>query len=197
MTKIKVLIEGYVKEDDGAELASSSVTLLQENGLNIIVDPGMDRPLLLQKLKDEGLTPQKINYVVLTHTHLDHCLLAGIFENAKIVDNDSIYSFEGSISSHEGKVPETDIEIIATPGHDQFHCAVAANTEEFGKVAVVGDVFWWRTGEEQKTNTEALIAHKDPYMKNEEQLARSRKKVLEIADYIVPGHGKMFKVRKF
>lgn len=193
---IKVLIEGYVKEDGGAELASSSTTLLRENNLNIIVDPGMDRALLLERLKDEGLTPREIDYVVLTHTHLDHCLLAGIFENAKILDGDSIYSFEGNIGPHEGKVPGTDIEIIATPGHDQFHCAVVANTEEFGKVAVVGDVFWWRTGEIQKIDTKTLINHEDPYMKNKEELVESRKKVLEIADYIVPGHGKMFKVQK-
>ena len=38
--------------------------------------------------------------------------------------------------------------------------------------------------------------HKDPYMKNEKQLMESRNKILEIADYIIPGHGKMFKVEK-
>jgi hypothetical protein len=37
---------------------------------------------------------------------------------------------------------------------------------------------------------------KDPYVKNEKDLKESRKKVLEIADYIIPGHGKMFKVQK-
>jgi glyoxylase-like metal-dependent hydrolase (beta-lactamase superfamily II) len=195
MTKLKVLIEGYAKEDSGTELASSSTTLLQENNLNILVDPGMDRPLLLKSLKAERLSPEKIDYVVLTHTHLDHCLLAGIFENAKILDNDSIYSSQGRITPHEGRIPGTDIEIIKTPGHDQFHCAVVANTEEFGKVAIVGDVFWWRTGEMQQTDTEALINHNDPYVKNGDQLVESRRKVLEIADYIVPGHGRMFKAK--
>ena len=70
-----------------------------------------------------------------------------------------------------------------------------ANTEEFGKVAIVGDVFWWRTGEMQQTDTEALINHNDPYVKNGDQLVESRRKVLEIADYIVPGHGRMFKAK--
>ena len=36
----------------------------------------------------------------------------------------------------------------------------------------------------------------DPYMKNEKQLIESRRKILDIADYVIPGHGKMFKVEK-
>ena len=61
---------------------------------------------------------------------------------------------------------------------------------------MAGDVFWWWDNEEQKTDKESLMARKDPYVKNKEQLNESRKKVLEIADYIIPGHGKMFKVEK-
>lgn len=196
MTKLTVLIEGYAEEDGDGEHASCSTTLLQENGLNILVDPGMDRALLLENLKKEGLTTNDINYVVLTHTHLDHCYLVGIFENAKVLDNDSVYSSDGRIVPHDGKVSGTDIEIMKTPGHDQFHCSVLVSTEEFGKVIVAGDVFWWRTGETQETGEEDLVRHADPYMKDEEQLKDSRKKILEMADYIVLGHGKMFKVKR-
>lgn len=195
MIKIKVLIEGYVKEENGVEFASSSVTFLQENNLNIIVDPGMDRELLLNSLRAENLSPENIDYVILTHTHLDHCLLAGIFENAKSLDGDSIYSSDGSIIPHDGKIPGTEIEIIETPGHDQFHCSVLADSEEYGKVAIVGDVFWWRTGEAQQTDAEKLVNQRDPYVKDEKQLIESRKKILEIADYVIPGHGKMFKAK--
>jgi len=63
-------------------------------------------------------------------------------------------------------------------------------------VAIVSDVFWWSDEEEQKTDKESLMNHEDPYVKNKEELMKSRKKVLEIADYIIPGHGKMFKVKK-
>jgi glyoxylase-like metal-dependent hydrolase (beta-lactamase superfamily II) len=38
--------------------------------------------------------------------------------------------------------------------------------------------------------------HRDPYVKDKEKLKESRKKILEIADYVIPGHGKMFKVEK-
>ena len=196
MAEIKVLIQGYVREEEGSEFASSTTSLIKESELNIIVDPGMNRELLLESLKKENLSPEDINYVILTHYHLDHSLLAGIFENAKVMDNEDIYSFDGKIKRHNNKVPGTDIKIIKTPGHDMFHCSVLVKTKEFGQVAIVSDVFWWLDKEEQKTDKESLMNHEDPYVKNEEELMKSRKKVLEIADYIIPGHGKMFKVEK-
>ncbi len=195
MAGVKILIEGYAKEKGGTEFASSTTTLIREGNLNIIVDPGMNRGLLLEALEKEGLSPAEINYVVLTHYHLDHSLLAGIFKNAEVLDDGSIYSFNGKIKDHDGKIPETDIEIIKTPGHDPFHCSVVVKADDLGKIVIASDVFWWETGQEQKTDKESLIEHKDPYVKNKEALINSRKKVLEIADYIIPGHGKMFKCK--
>ncbi len=196
MAEIKVLIEGYAREDKDYELASSTTTLIKDKDLKIIVDPGMNRELLLEELEKEDLSPKDIDYVILTHTHLDHCLLAGIFENAMILDNSDTYTFDGKIGEHEGKVPDTDIEIIKTPGHDQFHCSVLVNDNKLGKVVIASDVIWWADDEEQKTDKESIMNHKDPYVKNEKQLIESRKKILEIAEYIIPGHGKMFKVEK-
>jgi glyoxylase-like metal-dependent hydrolase (beta-lactamase superfamily II) len=196
MAIVKVLIEGYAREEGDIEEASSTTTLIKENDLNIIVDPGMNRSLLLESLKKEKLSIKDVNYVILTHTHIDHCILAGVFEKAIILDDSSSYSFDGKIKGHAGKVPGTEIRIIKTPGHDQFHSSVIIDTEDLGKVIVAGDVFWWQDDEEQKTDEKGLMNHKDPYMKNEKQLIESRKKLLEIADYIIPGHGKMFKVEK-
>lgn len=195
MAGVKVLIEGYVKEEENYELASCTTTLIKENKLKIIVDPGMDRKKLLEALEKENLSAKEIDYIVLTHYHLDHSLLTGIFENAKILDDSNIYSWDGKIKEHEGKVPGTNIKIIKTPGHDPFHCSVLVDTEK-GKIAIVADVFWWSDGEEQKIDKKNLMQHKDPYVKNEEKLKESRKKIIEIADWIIPGHGKMFKVNK-
>jgi glyoxylase-like metal-dependent hydrolase (beta-lactamase superfamily II) len=196
MAKLKILVEGYVKEASDCELASCSVSLLQENGINVVVDPGMDKKLLLEGLRNEGLTTGDIDYVVVTHTHLDHCFLVSLFENARVLDNDGVYSSDGRIASHDGMVPGTDIKILKTPGHDQFHCSVLADCDGLGKVVMAGDVFWWRTGESQDLSEDALLKHVDPYMKDETQLVESRKMILQMADYVVPGHGKMFKVSK-
>jgi glyoxylase-like metal-dependent hydrolase (beta-lactamase superfamily II) len=195
MTEVSVLIEGYAKEKDGNVFASSTTTLIQESGLNIVVDPGMNRKLLLDALDNDGLSISDIDYVILTHYHLDHSLLAGIFENAKILDNGEVYSWDGKIESHGGKIPKTNIKIIKTPGHDMFHCSVIVDTDN-GKIAIVGDVLWWRDDQEQKTDKDSLMKHEDHYVKNKDQLMESRKQILEIADYIIPGHGKMFKVTK-
>ncbi len=191
---VKVLVQGYVKEKDGQEYASCTVTLIKENDFNIIVDPGMDRELLLNALEKENLDLASINFVVLTHYHLDHALLAGIFPSAQVVDFSSVYSFDGRIVNHDGKVPGTNIEIIKTPGHDPFHCALLVETEEYGKVIVAGDILWWADNQEQKTDEASLLKHQDPYVKDEVALLASRKEILNKADYIIPGHGKMFAV---
>ena len=194
MNRIKILVRGYARKNKKELFASSTTTLIQHNKINIIVDPGMDRKLLLNALEKERLSPGKINYVIVTHAHLDHSLLAGIFKNTKVLDNNDIYSWQGKIEKHQGKVPGTDIEIIKTPGHDPFHCSVLVKTPKNDWVAIAGDVFWWWDDQKQKTDKKSLLQHQDPYVKNKKELVKSREKILEIADYIIPGHGNMFKV---
>lgn len=196
MAKIKILVEGCSKKIDKGELVLSTVTLIQDGNLNIIVDPGANRQALLGGINKEGLEPENINYVILTHTHIDHALLAGIFCNAEIFDNSEIYLFDGRILPHEGFILGTKVRIIKTPGHDQFHCSVVVATEDMGNVVIAGDVFWWRNGEEQEADIRGLLEHKDPYVKDEPALKESRKKILEIADWIIPGHGRIFKTPK-
>lgn len=47
MARVKVLVEGYARMVNDEEFASSTVTLVQEKDLNILVDTGMDRQMLL------------------------------------------------------------------------------------------------------------------------------------------------------
>jgi glyoxylase-like metal-dependent hydrolase (beta-lactamase superfamily II) len=194
MTKVIVLVEGYARGAEDGEYASSSVTLIREGELNILVDPGADRVRLLAALESEKLSPSNIDFVILTHIHVDHCLLAGIFENAKVLDDSVVYSFDGGEREHGGTVPGTDIRIVPTPGHDQFHAAVLVTDETLGKIAVAADLFWWPDGVVQRTDRESLLALKDPYVKDPKALRASREKILDAADYIIPGHGKPFRI---
>ena len=194
MAELKVLIEGYAKEGEDYESASSTTVLIKDGKLNIIVDPGMNRKFLMNALKKENLMPKDIDYVILSHYHLDHSLLTGIFENAKIIYANDIYSFEGKISER-GKIFSNNIEIIKTPGHNSDCRTILVKTEK-GVIAICEDVFWWRDNEKQKIDEKSLINHEDPYATDKEKLKASRKKLLEVADYIIPGHGKMFKVNK-
>ena len=193
MNKVKVLIQGYAKEIENGWLASSTVTLVRANDKNIIVDPGCNRKRLLEELNKNNLKPSDINFVFLTHSHGDHALLAGIFENAKVLTPDEIYDNDNQIEQGN-KIPGTDLEIIQTPGHSSEHCSLVVPTGE-GTYVVAGDVFWWMDNEEQKIEIEKEDdAH--PAGADMQKLIESRKKILEIADYIIPGHGKMFKVEK-
>lgn len=192
MAKVKVLIEGYAKEVKGGWLASSTTTLIKDSGKNILVDPGINRKLLLKKLKEEGLTPDDINFVFMTHYHPDHNLLTGIFIKAIVVD-DSMFYQKDKQWDHQNIIPGTKIKILQTPGHEKFHGSLVVPTDK-GIVVVAGDVFWWADEEEQKIDRESLLTHKDPFVKDKKALLESRKKLLEIADWIIPGHGKMFKV---
>lgn len=195
MTKVKVLIEGYAKKTKDGWLASSTTTLIEDNGKKIIADPGINKKLLLKKLQGEGLNPDNIDIVFMTHYHPDHVFLASIFEKAKILDGDTIYENDKE-AGYENKVQGTNLEVILTPGHAHEHASLLVKTEK-GKIIIAGDVFWWTDEEEQKTdNIQALISKKDPFTKDLQALKESREKVLKIADWVIPGHGKIFKVKK-
>jgi glyoxylase-like metal-dependent hydrolase (beta-lactamase superfamily II) len=187
MAEVKVLIEGHARETKSGWEASSTVTLIKDSGKNIIVDPGINRKLLLEKLKEEKLPPKDINVVFLTHYHPDHALMAGIFENALVADGDTIYE-EDKETSYKGVIPGTNLTAIKTPGHAYEHFSLLALTKE-GKIVVAGDVFWWTEGQEQKVD----INQDDPFAKDETALEKSRKELLKTADLIIPGHGKPFR----
>ncbi len=192
MAKVKILVEGYVREKGGSEYASSTATYVEENGVKMIVDPGMDRGRLLRALKREKLTPANFDYVILTHLHPDHSLLAALFLKACIVFDTELYFWNGKITRHPGRVPKTKVKILSTPGHDPFHSAVVAQTPDLGKVVVAGDLFWWPEGEKRKVDYQSLIKRPDPYLKDKQALEKSRALVLKQARYIIPGHGLAF-----
>ena len=56
---------------------------------------------------------------------------------------------------------------------------------EQGIIAIVGDVFWKKD-----------FPEKDPYATDKEKLKKSRALVLAKADFIIPGHGKMYETEK-
>ena len=193
MTKIKILIQGYAKKAKNGLRASSTCVLLRDNGLNILVDPGANKNLLLKNLKSVGLRPKDIDLIFITHYHPDHWLNISFFPRVKILDGDIIYDGDKE-TGFNGKIPETNIEVIATPGHAHEHAALLIKTK-IGKVAIVGDLFWWSDQETQKTDTKSLTDRKDPYVKNWLELKASRRKILKLTDYVIPGHGKMFKIK--
>lgn len=193
MAEVKVLIKGYASELKNGWTASSTTTLIKSNGKKIIVDPGCNRKKLLEVLKKEGLNTKDIDFVALTHMHPDHSLLCGIFKNAKVLTPTEIYDNDKQVEQTD-RIEGTDIKIMQTPGHVPEHISLVVPTKE-GKVIIAGDCFWWSDNEKQEVDINKNdAAH--PTETKIDDLIKSRKKIIEIADWIIPGHGKMFKVNK-
>lgn len=192
MNKIKILIEGYAYEgSNGSFFASPTSTLIYSNNKKVLIDPGTNSDKLIEALAEEDLKPGDIDIIYLTHYHPDHFLNLSLFPGKDVIDGSMIWRKDEEIS-FSGKIPGTDLEILPTPGHSPEHSSILAPTADQGLVCVAQDVFWWIDGEQEVDDYEKLINKEDPFASNMDDLKESRKKVLEIADWIIPGHGKMF-----
>lgn len=77
---------------------------------------------------------------------------------------------------------------MKTPGHTPEDISVIVhNTDRYGTIAIAGDVFI------VEEDLDYPIMWK-PLAWNEKIQEESRKKLLCLADYIVPGHGKAFPI---
>ncbi len=196
MANVKVLIEGYAKPLDRGWKANSTVCLVTTGDKRIITDPGCNREALLKALNDENLKTGDIDYVFLSHRHPDHILLAGLFEKAKYITFDTNLMYEKDVLLEFDKnILGKDIEIISTPGHVNEHLSLVVDTPE-GKIAIAGDLIWWLDTEKQVFDLHQKD-HSQAVDMDMNRLVNSRKELLKKADYIIPGHGKKFKVDKY
>ena len=195
MATVKVLIEGYARKLENGWVASSTVCLVTSRDKKIITDPGCNREKLLAALKKEGLQTSDIDYVFISHAHPDHSLLVSVFENAKAITWDSQLQYDGdSLTEYQPSALGPDIEILQTPGHMLEHISLVVKTPE-GRVGIAGDLIWWLENEDQKFSVDQTD-HSQAKGMDMSSLIESRKKLLELVDYVIPGHGRMFKVSK-
>jgi glyoxylase-like metal-dependent hydrolase (beta-lactamase superfamily II) len=130
--------------------------------------------------------------IFLSHYHLDHTLNIKLFPDKDIYDGAVLWQ-EDEETFYNGKIPHTKIEVISTPGHATEQFSLFINDDKLGKVCIAQDVFWWEDGKQKSDKYEDLMNLEDPFANDISALKESRQKVLEWADWIVPGHGKMFK----
>lgn len=196
MPTIDILIEGRADFSKEVWFDYCSTTLIStSHGKKILVDPGSHRSLLLQKLNERNIIVDDIDYVFLTHSHLDHSLLAGIFTKAIVVNGSQWWKCGIEIHNHDGSFFGKDINIVKTYGHSHNDSYLLINTEDL-KVCVAGDLFWWDISEVQEKLPKKITTHPDRFAINKRQLQMVRKIILEAVDYVVPGHGKPFIIHK-
>lgn len=193
MYEVIVLKEGYsIKEGPGQQRACGTITLLKGPS-NVIVDTGnpWDKDLILEGLSKHGCSPEKIQFVVCTHGHSDHVGNLNLFPEAiHIVSHDICVGDQYMLHSFKQGIPyeiNEDIEVIATPGHTATDVSVLVRNTSNGIVAVTGDLF------ECSEDLEDYSLWQENSEQPELQ-QQSRIDILRIADWIVPGHGQMFKV---
>lgn len=166
---------------------TGSVTLLQHDGQNILVDTGgrgMFHALKIA-LKQNDLDFSDITMVILTHLHLDHAFNISRFPNARIFawmhewrDQETL-----RIANIDGFRLLDAITILQTPGHAEEHLSVAVQGDDGMVTVIAGDAL---NEEYALTGTIKAFAYDvELYRKNADRL-------LEIADVVIPGHGRIF-----
>ncbi|MHA1783959.1 MAG: MBL fold metallo-hydrolase [Candidatus Helarchaeota archaeon] len=198
MIEIEILKEGrLIRNEQNMILnAESSVTLIKSPNLNIIVDTSIKsaRSEIISKLNDLNLTPNEIDIVFSTHNHHDHVSNNEIFENSKKYVN----KLELKKRKRNDFIPliidpkkpyqlDENIELIATPGHTIGSTSVIIKINEKNYV-ITGDAIPIK---------ENYINWVPPIINvNYQSCLDSMERIKKIADFIIPGHGKIFKVNK-
>jgi glyoxylase-like metal-dependent hydrolase (beta-lactamase superfamily II) len=192
--KVFVLKDGYAfTQESGEHRANCSITLIIGSQKNILVDTGLpaDKDAIITGLKDHGLGVENIHIVIGTHGHSDHIGNIGLFPHSLIIvscdicrgdvyyDNDLAKGFSYSL--------DAGIDVIYTPGHTGRDVSVVVCDTHQGTVVVAGDLF------ESESDIEDPSRWKD-VSENHGIHFESRSRVADLADYVVPGHGPMFRL---
>ena len=189
--EVKVLVEGFTSADyvaeTGEERVRPTITLVRDGNLVMVVDPGIleSQQILIDALEKENLTVDQVNYVCITHSHIDHYRNIGMFANAKTLEYYGIWD-KGVVENWHENFTE-NIQVFKMPGHDYTGISLFVTTSK-GVVAICGDVFWKEDYPKDPKD--------DAYALDPEKLKESRELVLEKSDWIIPGHAGMYKVKK-
>jgi glyoxylase-like metal-dependent hydrolase (beta-lactamase superfamily II) len=193
--EIVVLIPGYAGRTREGKLHAGCTVTLIKGETRVVVDTGApaQRQELLDALDRAGVQPADVQYVVNSHGHLDHIGNNNLFPGATFVldgdiaRNDEYWTHDFAHGSLQlgAATGQRAIEVIPTPGHTDHDLTVMVRTDA-GLVAIVGDLFEYE-GDWLDHSWEAWSKHREL----QQQL---RDKVFAAADFIVPGHGPMFRV---
>jgi glyoxylase-like metal-dependent hydrolase (beta-lactamase superfamily II) len=168
---------------DGESRTASTVALIQSERAIVVADPGMvkDRGLILDPLKRAGVSPQDVTHVFISHHHPDHTVNIALFPNAEVVDYWSRYKGDVWRDHDDNHEIAPGITVLRTPGHTKEDASLVVESTDG---TYVFTHCWWYPD---------LSPDKDPTAWDQAKLDESRQKLLAMADWIVPGHGKMVK----
>jgi len=166
-----------------ADDLASTVLLVREGDLTLVVDPGMvaGRGVILEPLGRLGVPVEQVTDIVISHHHPDHTMNIALFPNARVHDVMAIYS--GDVWQDrpaEGYLLSPSVRLIETPGHTAQDITTLVGTPD--GVAAATHAWWTAEGPAE-----------DPFASDAGVLSASRERILAVADLIVPGHGAPFR----
>ncbi|VDN60029.1 unnamed protein product [Dracunculus medinensis] len=187
MWEITQILVGYAKPsaDSSSINASGSVTLISNETSKILVDCGSpwNGNELAKALNSRSLRCSDITDVVITHGHIDHCGNLSMFPRATIyMDNDQAEPNALYTNFEDNHLIADGVKILRTPGHTDHDLSVIVLNSNEEITVVAGDIF-----EDDKA---------DDWQRNSRYPSRqqeSRFRILQVANWIIPGHGKIFK----
>lgn len=184
-------------------LGIANVTLVQTGEGPLLFDTGgyVSRLGLVKALAARGLTPDDIRLVFLSHLHFDHAHNVDLFRRAKILVSRSEWDY--AAAPHEkdlfmpwgihAQLERHDLELIEgegqlsnrvgwfpAPGHTPGCYALRLDTDTRGTVVLAGDAI--------KYAKEAIARRCDMAFDTVERGTASIRRILEMAERIVPGH---------
>lgn len=178
MLSVFVLKPGSIVRDEfgGILDARSSVSLIAGGGHKIIVDSGLagEEEKIIGALAGLNVLPEEIDLLINTHSHPDHCGNNHLFFKARI------------LAPKDGDAISPGIRIIATPGHSADSISVVVEADM--TIVVAGDAL------PTFGNFQKMVP---PALHTDRSLAEaSMKKILMLADIVIPGHDFPFYVHK-
>jgi glyoxylase-like metal-dependent hydrolase (beta-lactamase superfamily II) len=182
MAEVSILVTGYADLAHG--LVGPTISLVRDHDHCLIIDPGSvsDPQVISLALARHHLKWEDIDAVGISHAHLDHYRFIGLFPRAVCLDAWGSWQANHFYAGPTERIYRPDIQILATPGHSHDSITFLVQTH-LGRVAICGDLFWDESGPAD-----------DPYAEDIPLLRQNREKIRTMADWIVPGHGPMFRV---
>ena len=176
--RLDVLTAGYV-----GDRVASTVVLVRDGDAVVVVDPGMvaRRGLILDPLAALGISPDDVTDVVLSHHHPDHTMNVALFPAARVHDHQATYRDDvWTARPAEGFELTPAIRLVETPGHTPQDITTLVGTAD--GLAALTHAWWSAEGPAE-----------DPYAPDADLLAGARRRILAVADLVVPGHGPAFR----
>jgi glyoxylase-like metal-dependent hydrolase (beta-lactamase superfamily II) len=193
--KIRSIITGVHKVEKDGEIVTlpnhtGAVTYVCLDGKHIIIDTGARGRIneIKKELEVLGLSILDIDYVILTHFHLDHSYNVAHFENSVVIGWSHFWNNGSTVRINDlGKIDGLDgLSIFKTPGHAEEHISVSILIGN-KNVVISGDAI---------NLTYVNRKEIDVFSYDNQLSVESANKILEMADIIVPGHGDVICLEK-